>query len=320
MKKMNLSRTGRAPVKFSTVFAGLFFLLASVKAQTPLESARLLDLFKATENGQTLIMLTKRDSVLYPLLESRPEMTQLYGRFWENERFLPVRDLNVDLVPDGSNRAGVVILLEMKHKVGLKDPGFEMHRRFGQMMVAYCRNVAGARTPVIWKVAVDTTYGDESVRRSSVSTAFGSRYKSIYQEPAERDSAAIELINEKGGGTLTIPAIEMAQMLASGLTGTFEAMYSPLLSFDGFKYGMDGTVGFQRNPIDQNSLLILFKLGKRVVKTDPELNMHRNLAEKMVAKLNERMKPFAPAWLDFKAAADTTGGKSPYVLLVAYTR
>ncbi len=320
MMSVSPSTARPAQALAAALLAGLLLVLQTASAQTPFESARLLDLFKATENGQTLIMLTKRDSVLYPLLESRQEMTQLYGRFWENERFLPVRDLNVDLVPDGSHRAGLVILLEMRHKVGLKDPGFEMHRRFGQMMVAYCRNVVGAQKPVIWKVAVDTTYGDESVRRSSVATAFGSRFKTIYQEPAERDSAAIARINEQGGGTLTIPAIEMAQMLASGLNGTFEAMYAPLLGFDGFKYGTDATVGFQRNPIDQNSLLILFKLGKRVIKTDPELNMHRNLAEKMVAKLNERMKPFAPAWLDFKAAADTTGGKSPYVLLVAYTR
>jgi hypothetical protein len=286
----------------------------------PPTGVRMLELFRATENGQTLVVLSYRDSVMYPMLESRKEMTELYARFWENERFAATRDLNVEILPDGVNRAGIVVVLEMRQKVMQKDPGFEMHRRFGQMLVSYCKNKTGGKAPIIWKVAVDTTYGDDQIRRSSVATAFGSRFKYIYQDPAARDSVKIYAMEESGGRNVAMQAIDLAYTLASGLQEELVKSYAPLLGFDGLKYGQDATLLFKKNPIDQNSVLLLFELGPRARKIDPQLTMHKDLAEKMVKRLNDHLKPIAPAWLDFKAAADTTGGKSPYVLLVTYVR
>lgn len=287
-----------------------------LNAQSLLQNQRMLELFQATENGETLIMMSYRDSVLYPLYETRKEMTALYGRFWENDFFLPLQDLNVDVVPDGSSKAGIVIVLEMRHKVGLRDPGFEMHERFGRLLLNFCRNRTGKDAPIVWKVAVDTTYGDQNVKKSAVSSVFGSRHKVIYQEPAAKDSAAISAIQEKGGRTISMPAIDIAFMLAGNYTDRFVKLYAPGLAFDGFKYGRDAEIHLKRNPIDQNSILLLFTLNRAVARRDPELGMHKNLAEKMMQVLTEEMRNYAPAWLDFKAAADTTGGRDPYVLLI----
>ena len=261
---------------------------------------------KYTSSGKEKVTLTEQEWLMAGIKYLEKKNNNWYERFWIEEGFTSPGDIYVQLLPSTAHAEGIVVVFDLSEEVIKKDSTLEIHERIAEMLFDQYRGYVEEEWPV-WMAGYRVGYTGDPLRANM----------RAYNLFIPKDNNLDELPAGKGIGNerITMPVNEYVLKRMHLAVEDLRTVYKDFLDLSGLEIGYDARLSMGIDSKRDNVINVEFWLNEQTQKADPNLKVHRDMADRFVKFLERKSKPYKPDWLFIKAIADTTNGRRLPVVL-----
>lgn len=261
---------------------------------------------KYTTSGKERVTLTQQEWVMAGIKYLEKKNNNWYERFWQDEGFSSPEEIYVQLLPSTAHSEGIVVIFDLSEEVLKADSSLKVHKRIARMLFDQYRGYLDEEWPV-WMSGYRVGYTGDPLKANMRG------YQLIIPEDNDFDQLPPE--DGIGNERLTMPVNEYVLKRMHLAVEDLRIVYKDFLDLSGLEIGYDARLSMGIDEKRDNVINVEFWLNEQTQKADPNLKVHRDMADRFVKFLERKSKPYKPDWLFIKAIADTTNGRRLPVVL-----